>query len=66
MSFQPEKITRDSILKALQEINQNGIPSGAQSSTYDLLYDGNRYPPKLVFSVAHKYATGDILDRTKF
>ena len=37
-----------------------------KSSTYDLIYQAKRYPPKLVYSLAHNYASGENLDRTTF
>lgn len=61
-----DNITKDDILGALVEIDEHGIPSGAQSSTYDLIHNSKRYPPKLVVSLAYKYAndTDEELDRT--
>lgn len=59
-------ILKENVIDAIEQIDNNGIESGAQSSTYDLIFEGKRYPPKLVYSLAHKYATGDILDRSTF
>ena len=62
----PENILKEHIEKAIQEIDNNGIEKGAHSSTYDVLHDGKRYPPKLVISLANKYANGEILPRDTF
>ena len=43
MSFQPEKITREHVLKAIQEIDSGEI--GVRPSTkYDILFEGKTYP----------------------
>ena len=62
----PDNITREHILKAIQQINEKGIPNHYQSSTYDLIFDGLRYPPKLVFSYANYFANGVRLSHKKF
>ncbi|MDA9864125.1 EVE domain-containing protein [Flavobacteriales bacterium] len=51
---------------AIQEIERNGVPKGFQSSTYDVLFGGKRYPPKLVFSRAYKHSTGTELSHKDF
>mgnify|MGYP000524082381 CR=1 FL=1 len=62
----PQNITRNDILSAIGRINEEDIPSGAHSSTYDLIHDGNRYPPKLVVSWANAFANEVELDRSSF
>lgn len=62
----PDNITREHILKAIQQINETGIPNHYQSSTYDLIFDGLRYPPKLVFSYANYFANGVKLSHKEF
>ncbi|MBS1447257.1 MAG: DUF3578 domain-containing protein [Odoribacter sp.] len=62
----PDNITREHILKAIQQINERGIPNHYQSSTYDLICDGLRYPPKLVFSYANYFANGVKLSHKEF
>lgn len=61
-----KQITKDHILKAIQEIENEGIRPGRNSSTYDLMYNDKPYPPKLVISIANKYATGEELDHNNF
>jgi hypothetical protein len=59
-------ITREHVLKALEEIDRLGIPPGARSTTYDLVEGERRYPPKLVLSLASKHASGVEFDRSLF
>lgn len=61
-----EGLTSDHVRLALQEIDRDGTPSDAVSTGYDLIHSGNRYPPKLVLSLAVKHATGEPLDRAAF
>jgi 5-methylcytosine-specific restriction protein B len=58
----PENITKEHILSAITEIDKKGVPKGRHSSTYDLVYNGNSYPPKLVISIANRYANGEESD----
>lgn len=62
----PENIKRNHLLKAIEDVNANGITKGRHSSTYDLIYEGERYPPKLIISLANKYANGNDLDSNLF
>ena len=59
-------LTADHVRLALAEIDRDGTPASAQSTGYDLIEAGRRYPPKLVFSLAAKHATGQELDRNFF
>lgn len=61
-----EGVTDEHVRQALSEIDQEGVPEDAESTGYDLFYEGKRYPPKLVVSLAVKYATGEPLDRAAF
>jgi 5-methylcytosine-specific restriction protein B len=61
-----DSVTAEHVLAALAEIQAGGVPEGAESTKYDLLHDGRRYPPKLVLSLAAKAATGVELDRAHF
>jgi 5-methylcytosine-specific restriction protein B len=62
----PENITKEHLLKAIEEIDKEGIRKGRQSSTYDLIYNGKPYPPKLVLSIANKFPNGEELDHNSF
>lgn len=59
-------LTEEHVRQALAEIDREGVPASAQSTGYDLIEAGRRYPPKFVFSVAAKYATGQEFDRGHF
>ncbi|MDU8886311.1 AAA family ATPase [Yeosuana sp. MJ-SS3] len=61
-----DQVNREHIIQAIKEIDQHGIVKGAHSSTYDVVYNNKRYPPKLVVSLANKYANGKILPRDSF
>jgi len=61
-----EEISADHVLLAIAEIDQDGVPAGAESTFYDLIYEAKRYPPKLVLSLAAKHANGTPLDRSQF
>ena len=62
----PNNITAEHLRQAIARIDQEGIPADAHASTYDLVYDDNAYPPKLVLSWANLYANGEELDRSSF
>ena len=62
----PSNLTKENFIKAFNKIDQEGIPSNAHSSTYDIVYEGKLYPPKLVVSYANLYANGYELDRSSF
>ncbi len=56
----------DHVLQAIREVDRDGFPHEARSTTYDLVYAANRYPPKYIFALAAKYATGSELSRREF
>jgi hypothetical protein len=60
------EIKKEHILAAVKEIETEGIRSGRHSSTYDLIHEGKPYPPKLVISIANRFATGTELDSSEF
>jgi len=59
-------LTAEHVRLALAEIDREGLPASAQSTGYDLVEAGRRYPPKVVFSLAAKFATGQEFDRNHF
>lgn len=62
----PTNISKENITKAIQEIKTTGIRSGRHSSTYDLIFEEKEYPPKLVISIANRFANGEELDPNSF
>ena len=62
----PHNITQENILKAISKIDTEGIPSDGASRYYDVIYNGIKYPPKLIVSFANFFANGEIIDRNSF
>lgn len=54
----PKEIDRQDVLKALQELDRDGILPNREATIYELEYLRKRYPPKEVLRVAARYATG--------
>jgi 5-methylcytosine-specific restriction protein B len=62
-----DNITKDQIIKAINEIDQNpNFRVGRASSTYDLFFNGKYYPPKLVVGIANRFANGIELKPNEF
>ena len=61
-----DDISRDHIIQAIELIDKEGIKKGRHSSTYDVDHNGKLYPPKLLISLAHKFAFGEELSPEKF
>ena len=60
-------MTRPDVLRAIQEYDRLG-PEGffsahgfAPTTTYDLVWDERRYPPKAILGTAYEFATGQRL-----
>ena len=62
----PENITKTHIIKAIERIDEEGVPPNRKSKKYLLAYNGKYYPPKYVISLANKYANGRELDHSEF
>ncbi|MGA2120930.1 MAG: HNH endonuclease [Methanoregula sp.] len=62
----PQNITREHIIQAIEEIKKVRWPPRNNSTTYDLFYEGEKYPPKIVVMYANKYANGELFDVSKF
>lgn len=52
----PKNIKREHILKAIEEIDYYKYPERRSSKKFNLILDGKYYPPKLVISLANKFA----------
>ena len=49
------RISQKDIINAIQQIQFNPeLRKGRASSTYDLIFEGIAYPPKLVISIANE------------
>ncbi len=62
----PEKLTHKHFNQAANQIDDKSVPNSRKSVHYDLLLNGNKYPPKYIISLAVKFATGTEYSSTKF
>lgn len=53
------KLTEESIKNAINYIDEHGVPSQNESTVYELIVDGKKYPPKYVIGVANYFANGE-------
>jgi hypothetical protein len=61
----PDNIQREHVLRAMEQIDREGFV-GKDSRKYDLIYEGEIYPPKLVLSIANKFANDKELELKNF
>lgn len=54
----PKGISREHILEAISRFDAGAIHQFADSTAYDLLHDGRRYPPKAIVGIASEVLTG--------
>lgn len=62
----PKNIKKDHLIKAIEKIELDGIPADGDSQYYDVLYNGKKYPPKVIVSFANIFANGSELNRNSF
>ena len=54
-----DKVSKDHIIQGIKDFEEKGYPKGfGPSSTYDLIFEGKRYPPKAVMAYANYHAIG--------
>jgi len=54
-----DKVKKEHILQGIKDFEEKGIPPGFKNSTtYNLVYKGKIYPPKIVMVYANKHASG--------
>ena len=53
------KLTEQSISDALKYIDEHGVPWHNESTVYELVVNGKKYPPKYVVGVANHFANGE-------
>jgi 5-methylcytosine-specific restriction protein B len=58
MPFEPEKITAEHVRHAILRINEENIPL-RRIREYELVVDGNAYPPKQIMRMAHEAMNGE-------
>ncbi len=67
-----DKVTHADVLRAIQEYDRVGperffsAHGFAPTTTYDLVWDARRYPPKAVLGTAYEFATGQRLASRDF
>jgi hypothetical protein len=67
-----DKVTRDHVVRAMHEYDKLGaeeffVKHGfAPTTTYDLLWEKRKYPPKAILGTAYEFATGHKLNSSEF
>jgi hypothetical protein len=67
-----DPVTRDDVLRAIQDYDRLGPEAFsaahgfAPTTTYDLVWDDRRYPPKAILGTAYEFATGQRLGSGDF
>jgi hypothetical protein len=67
-----DPVTRDEVIRAIQEYDRLGPEAFfsahgfAPTTTYDLVWDERRYPPKAILGTAFEFATGKRLASGEF
>ena len=62
-----DPVTRDDVVRAIEEYDQLGAEAFfathgfAPTTTYDLIWEKRRYPPKAILGTAYEFATGQRL-----
>lgn len=59
-------ISKQHVLKALEEIDKEGIPNNRKSTKFEIIHNDKKYPPKYTLSLANRYANGKYLDASDF
>ena len=65
-------VTRTEVVRAIEEYDRLGPEAFfaahgfAPTTTYDLLWDDRRYPPKAILGTAYEFATGQRLASDDF
>jgi hypothetical protein len=62
----PKGLTREHVLRALDELDAGAEHSFGTPTGYELLHDGKHYPPNAVIGLAYKYLAGRILEPEEF
>ena len=62
-----DHVTREDVVRAIQEYDRLGPEAFfaehgfAPTTTYDLVWEERRYPPKAILGTAYEFATGERL-----
>lgn len=59
-----DKVTKKHILQGITDFEEKGFPKEfGPSSTYDVVYEGKKYPPKAIMAYANYHAEGRTIER---
>jgi hypothetical protein len=67
-----DRVTRDHVSRAISEYDRLGAEQFfsqhgfGPTTTYDLVWNKRRYPPKAILGTAYEFATGKRLDSADF
>ena len=67
-----DRVTRSDVLRAIREYDRLGAQQFfsehgfAPTTTYELVWEKRRYPPKAILGTAYEFATGQRLDSGDF
>lgn len=67
-----DRVTRDDVVRAIEEYDRLGRErffaqhGFGPTTTYDLVWDDGRYPPKAILGTAYEFATDERLDPGDF
>lgn len=61
-----KNITKDSVIRAIDKINIEGVPKGRESTKYNIKYMGKLFPPKYTISLSNLFANGTELKPEDF
>jgi hypothetical protein len=67
-----DRVAREHVVRAMHEYDRLGAEQFftkhgfAQTTTYDLLWEKRRYPPKAILGTAYEFATGHRLSPGDF
>src|SRR5687767_7224475 len=62
----PDYIEQQHILQAIERIDAEGFPYRYRSTKFDLVHNGNKYPPKYVVSLSHIFINGQVWSLSRF
>ncbi|WP_197505832.1 McrB family protein [Urechidicola croceus] len=59
-----DQVTKEHIIQGIKDYEEKGLPNDfGPSSTYDLVYNNNKYPPKAIMAYANYHAAGRKIER---
>jgi hypothetical protein len=63
----PDDISREDVMDAIRAFSDGSVANKFhESEKYDLIHDGNRYPPKAILGIAAKRIIGRVLEPSEF